>query len=89
MALPKAGVFAEAQGRVVAGQIAASILGRAASQVFDGEGFCYLETGSGEAVKAEGSFFALPHPSMHTQRPDAAQLQDKLEWARSHLTRPW
>ncbi len=89
LALPKAGVFAEVQGRVAASQIAARIRGAAASEVFDGDGFCYLETGGGEAVKAEGRFFAQPHPSMHTQRPDAAQLHDKLEWARRHLTRPW
>lgn len=88
LALPKAGVFAEAQGRVVASQIASSILGLAASEVFDGQGFCYLETGGGEAVKAEGSFFASPHPVMHTRAPDGAQLQDKLQWVAEHLGLP-
>lgn len=85
LALPKAGVFAEAQGRVVASQIASSILGLAAGEMFDGQGFCYLETGGGQAVKAEGSFFASPHPMMHTRAPDGAQLQDKLQWVAEHL----
>ncbi len=80
LSLPKAGVFAEAQGRVVAHQIAAKLLGAVARETFDGTGYCYLETGGGRAVKADGSFFELPHPVMRQQPPDEAQFQDKLEW---------
>jgi sulfide:quinone oxidoreductase len=80
LSLPKAGVFAEAQGRVVAQQIAGRILGRAPNEVFDGKGFCYLEVGEGRAVRAEGSFFDLPHPVMQKQAPDEAQLRDKVAW---------
>src|SRR5262249_32228440 len=64
LALPKAGVFAEAHGRVAAHQIAARILGRAPTEAFDGKGYCFLETGDKRAVKADGSFFELPHPVM-------------------------
>ncbi len=80
LSLPKAGVFAAAQGRVVADQIAAKLLGAAPRETFDGVGYCYLETGGGRAVKADGSFFELPHPVMRKQLPDEAQFQDKLEW---------
>ena len=38
LSLPKAGVFAEAQGRIAAHRIAASILGRTTDEVFDGKG---------------------------------------------------
>ncbi len=85
LALPKAGVFAEAQGRVVAHQIAAKLLGAAPRETFDGVGYCYLETGGGRAVKADGSFFELPHPVMRKQPPDEAQLRDKLDWVAAHL----
>jgi len=85
LALPKAGVFAEAGGRVVAHQIAARVLGRATEERFDGRGFCYLETGAGRAVRAEGAFFALPHPVMEKRTPDEAQLRDKLDWVAEHL----
>jgi sulfide:quinone oxidoreductase len=80
LSLPKAGVFATAQGRVVAHQIAAKVLGSKPRESFDGVGYCYLETGGGRAVKADGSFFELPHPVMRTQPPDEAQFRDKLDW---------
>lgn len=83
--LPKAGVFAEAHGRVVARQIAAKILDVAPSETFDGKGYCYLEVGEGRAVKADGSFFELPHPLMQKRSPDEAQLRDKLDWVARHL----
>jgi len=44
LSLPKAGVFAEAHGRIVAHQITARILGRTPDEAFDGKGYCYLET---------------------------------------------
>jgi len=85
LSLPKAGVFAESHGRVAARQIAAKILGRQSSETFDGRGYCYLETGGGRAVKADGSFFELPHPVMQKQTPDEAQFRDKVAWVARHL----
>jgi sulfide:quinone oxidoreductase len=85
LSLPKAGVLAEAHGRVVAHQIAAEILSRASSETFDGKGYCYLETGGERAVRADGSFFELPHPVMVTRPPDEAQFRDKLDWVARHL----
>lgn len=85
LSLPKAGVFAEANGRVVAHQIAAKILDRAPGEIFDGKGYCYLETGGGRALKAEGSFFALPNPIMEKRSPDEAQFRDKLDWVARQL----
>lgn len=87
LALPKAGVFAEAHGRVVAHQIAARIIGRASTEAFDGNGYCYLETGANRAVKANGAFFATPHPVMQKNAADEAQLQDKRDWV-ARLLRP-
>ena len=87
LSLPKAGVFAEAHGRIVAHQIAARILGRPPTESFDGKGYCYLETGQGRAVKADGSFFELPHPVMQKRTPDEAQFRDKLNWV-ERLLRP-
>lgn len=78
--LPKAGVFAEAHGRVAAHQIAARILGRETSETFDGRGYCYLEVAGGRAVKADGSFFEVPHPVVQKQPPDEVQFRDKVAW---------
>ena len=86
LSLPKAGVFAEAHGRVAAHQIAGKILGRESSETFDGRGHCYLEIGGGLAIKADGAFFELPHPIMRKQIPDEAQFRDKVAWVARHLT---
>jgi sulfide:quinone oxidoreductase len=85
LVLPKAGVFAQAHGEVIAHQIAAKLTGAAAGAAFDGIGYCYLETGGGRAVKADGSFFELPNPVMRRQPPDEAQLRDKLDWVARQL----
>ena len=85
LSLPKAGVFAEAHGRIVAHQIVAAILGRTPDVAFDGKGYCYLETGAQRAVKADGSFFELPHPVMQKRMPDEAQFRDKLDWVEGIL----
>jgi sulfide:quinone oxidoreductase len=85
LALPKAGTMAEAQGEVVAQRIAATIHQRTADANFDGRGFCYLETGGGNATRGDGSFFELPHPVMALQPPGKAQFSDKLAWVARHL----
>ena len=87
LSLPKAGVMAEKHGRVAAYQIAARVLGHAPLETFDGKGNCFLETGEGRAVRAEGSFFELPHPVMQKRDPDEAQFRDKLDWV-ERLLRP-
>jgi sulfide:quinone oxidoreductase len=85
LVLPKAGTMAEAQGEIVAQRIADQISSRTPNATFDCRGFCYLETGGGNAVKGEGSFFALPHPVMSKQPPTTEQLAGKLAWVAQHL----
>jgi sulfide:quinone oxidoreductase len=86
LALPKAGVFAEAHGRVVAHQIAAEVLGKESAETFDGLGYCYIETGDQQAVRGDGEFFALPHPQMMAQPADLAQKQAWAEnWVKRYL----
>lgn len=89
--LPKAGVFARAEGEAVAHAVAARMLGRGGASdgppvTFDGKGGCYLETGRGEAAFAEGDFFARPAPVVTLHPPSRAGLAAKekfvKEWAR-------
>jgi sulfide:quinone oxidoreductase len=84
MALPKAGVFAHAQGEVVAARIAARLRGEAATATFSGDGACFLETGRGEAAKTFGSFLADP-PRVQVSSPDEATMAEKREFERSRL----
>ncbi|MER3411534.1 MAG: pyridine nucleotide-disulfide oxidoreductase [Thermoleophilia bacterium] len=85
LVLPKAGVFAEAEGKVVAARIAARIRGEEPKAEFGGEGFCYLELGGEEAVRADGSFFAPPHPTVVVREPSREQYEDKLRWVEEVL----
>src|SRR5512134_1059347 len=84
MSLPKAGVFAGAQGRVVAHQIAAKILSRTSNETFDGRGYCYLETGAGAPSGPTAPSSSYP-PVLETRPPDEAQFRDKLDWVARHL----
>lgn len=68
--LPRAGVFAHAQGLVVAGKIAAAINGTESQAWFDGRGGCFIETGDGKAGYGSGDFYAEPKPAV-TIRPPA------------------
>ena len=79
LVLPKAGTIADAQGRSVATQIAAAMLGRQA-EAFGGVGTCYIETGGNQAVKGEGQFYTMPAPVMRATPPDRAQYEGKLAW---------
>ena len=83
--LPKAAVFAEGHGRVVAAEIAGNVLGKEPSEVFDGKGFCFIEMGNRQALGGEGAFFELPHPRVTLRGPDPAQLAEKEAWAAKFL----
>lgn len=85
LVLPKAGVFAAAEGEAVAARIAAKDAGGAKPPPFEGRGFCYVEMGSHRAIRADGDFFAEPHPVMSARPASEDQYRDKVEWIESWL----
>ena len=78
--LPKAGIFAEAEGQVVAAAIAANINGESRSGVYDGYGFCYVDVGEGLAAYGSGNFYAYPGPRIILAEPSAQGRRAKLEY---------
>ena len=84
-ALPKAGVFAHAQGEVVAARIADSLAGREATTTFSGLGMCYLETGRGQAAMVRGEFLADP-PRVELTEPSAEGYDAKRAFESERLT---
>jgi sulfide:quinone oxidoreductase len=66
--LPKAGVFAHAQAKVVAQRIAAEIAGGGKPSEFPGVGYCMLEAGESLAGFAFGDFFAEPSPQIELRK---------------------
>jgi sulfide:quinone oxidoreductase len=86
LALPKAGLFAEAQARVVAAQIVADLRGGPRPAPFDGTGYCFIETGGGEATMVEGRFLAAPAPQLTIAPPSAEAYRRKIAFEQERLT---
>ena len=82
--LPKAGVFAHAQAKVVAQRIAAEVTGTSPADEFCGNGYCMLEAGEGMAGFAFGNFFAEPSPQVELR-----QLGRAWHWGKVLLERWW
>lgn len=82
--LPKAGVFAHGEARVVAREIAAS-LGGSSAEGFDGKGYCWVELGGGRAAFAEGDFYASPAPAIRLRAPGAHWHLGKVLFERSWI----
>jgi sulfide:quinone oxidoreductase len=82
---PKAGVFAESEGIVVADRIVARFADREPDALFDGEGFCFLEVGNGEAMFVRGNFLAEPDPVVELTPPSRESLEEKDRFEQKRL----
>jgi sulfide:quinone oxidoreductase len=83
-ALPKAGLFAQLEGEVVAARIAAQLRGEPPEAAFDGRGACFLEMGGGEASLVRGDFFADP-PAVELTPPSHDQREEKERFEAERL----
>ena len=83
-ALPKAGVFAAAEGVVAATNVAADLLGTAEA-TFDGYGYCFLELPGERVAFVEGNFLAEPRPEVTLTEADHAQYERKVAFERERL----
>ena len=84
-ALPKAGVFAHAEGEVVAERVAAALEAREPTATFSGHGMCYLETGRGNAAMVRGDFLADP-PRVELTEPSPEGYAAKRAFETERLT---
>jgi sulfide:quinone oxidoreductase len=85
--LPKAGVFAAAQGVVAARNIAADLgVPGAAGDRFEGHGFCFLELPGENVAFVEGNFYADPAPDVTLTPADHEQYRRKQEYERARLS---
>ncbi len=82
--LPKAGLFAEAEGHAVAERIAAEFAGREPTATFDGTGTCFAETGGGRAVQIDARFYADP-PAADVQGPSEGAMAGKAAFEADRL----
>ena len=87
MMLPKAGVFAHAEGKVVAENLAQTAAHKQPAARFDGHGACFLETGGGRAGMASGDFYAAPLPAVRMRQPARRWHWGKILFERRWLAR--
>lgn len=83
---PKAGVFAEGQASVVAGQLIARARGGSAPS-YDGHGSCYLEFGGGEVGKVDVTFLSGQAPTGALEGPSLALAADKAAFGADRVRR--
>jgi sulfide:quinone oxidoreductase len=62
-------VFAHAQTKVVAQQIADKLDGKTLRATFAGKGYCWIELGDGRAGFTGGDLYAEPNPRLKLRRP--------------------
>lgn len=82
--LPKAGVFAHKHAETAAHQIAAKIKGEGPARPYDGVGYCFIETGGGNAGYAKGNFYAEPDPAVQPKKPSKL-----LHWGKIAFEKYW
>ena len=82
--LPKAGLFAEAEGYAVAERIAAEVAGEPATATFAGVGTCFAEVGGGQAIQLGGDFLADP-PALEILPPSADSMAGKVAFEADRL----
>ncbi len=83
---PKAGVFAESAGRVVADAIVAGVRGGTVAP-YDGRGNCYIEFGDDLVGRVEVDFLSGPRPTAAFAPPSPAITAEKQEFTSSRRAR--
>jgi sulfide:quinone oxidoreductase len=83
--LPKAGVFAEGQAKIVASRIAATLEGKEPKALYEGVGGCFLEVGGGKAVMVEGEFLASSGPQVRLTKAKKSLYERKKKFERKRL----
>jgi len=84
---PKAGVFAEGAARIVAVAIVAQVRGGSSSDVYKGQGSCYVEFGHDMVGRVDVDFLSGPKPVGTFQAPSVALVQEKQLFRSSRVAR--
>ena len=85
--VPKAGIFAESAALVVAGDIAASVLGTEAPAPYGGSGICYAEFGDGLVSKVEVNFLSGPAAAAQRNDPSHEFAAEKEQFGATRRAR--
>jgi sulfide:quinone oxidoreductase len=89
VSIPKAGVFAEAQAKVVSQQIIDDIQNnkdKLSSSKFDGKGFCFMEVGDRKAGYIDTDFYNEDGPVTLLEPPSKESYEKKLDFEKSKIS---
>jgi len=87
IAVPKAGVFAEGEGITVAKNIISQIQSKEESELFDGKGGCFIESGRDTASVIEVDMFSNPKPSTSLTEATSDNLSKKKEFEKERMSK--
>jgi len=87
MTVPKAGVFAEGEGIVVAKNIISKIQSKEELVLFDGKGGCFIESGKETASILEVDMFSQSKPSTSLSKSTLDNLSKKIEFEKERMTK--
>ncbi len=85
--VPKAGVFAEGQARIVAASLIAQLKGGESPATYDGRGSCFVEFGVGRVGRVHVDFLSGPKPTGTFEEPSAALVAEKEHFGSSRRVR--
>lgn len=85
--VPRAGVFAENAGGVVADQLIARIRNQGAAREYDGKGTCYVEFGDKTVGRLDADFLTGPNPVAPFKERSLEMAEEKAEFARTRRRR--
>lgn len=85
--VPKAGVFAESAGRVVARELIAHARGEEPTERYAGTGSCYVEFGGGRVARVDVDFLGGPRPTGTFTAPSAELVAEKQRFGSSRRAR--
>lgn len=85
MSVPKAGIFAEGEGLAVAHNIISKIQLQDGSELFDGKGGCFIESGRDTASLIEVDMFSEATPITRLTESNKEHLDEKFEFEKERI----
>lgn len=85
LAMPKAGIFAEGEAKVVAQEIIDEVANIKSQAAYNGQGYCFFEAGNRMAGYVEADFYNAAGPAIRLEAPTEKHFEKKHEFERSRL----